>query len=307
MKNFIMKILFEKRLLTSEGGEFEILCSKLLKFKYGSEFTAIKPYGNLGDRKNDGYLPRQGIFFQIYGPEEIEKEATTQYACRKLLSDFLILKKHIEDEKWPEMREFNYIINDKGRAIPLKLAEYRDNLAKNENLPINILVNDDLKKIFYSLNEDEKSDLIICYVPDDVKEEIINFEALRRVTDYLKNRDPLSPPFQEKLIVPNFDEKIKFNNIPEKYGNLLKSYEYQLGYLLDYFNVKGENEVLILRDKFSSLYNEAILSYPNDAEKQFIYIYNGAYPNITNSIGGCILTLMSYFFSNCDIFKEPEK
>lgn len=307
MKNYLYRTLFENRLLKSDGNEFEKLCSQILKYTHGKNFTQIRPYGNLGDRKNDGYLHKEGIFFQIYGPETLEKQETINRAISKLKKDFVLLKGHVDQKLWPKMKEFNYIINDKGNGTPLKLAEHRDQLSESEKLAINILTNDDIKKMFFKLSDEEKNDIIGSYIPSELPKDIINLAALKEVIEYLVKRDPILPPSKEKLIAPNFEEKIKFNKISLNHTRLLKQAEYQLGYIEEFLDASQDDNILaILRDKFSELYNESKTLHSIDTSKQFEYIYTSCLSGKTGTdVGLSILSLMSYFFSSCDIFEEP--
>ena len=36
-------------------------------------FVELSLGGKIGDRKNDGYIPSKGIFYQVYAPEEPEE------------------------------------------------------------------------------------------------------------------------------------------------------------------------------------------------------------------------------------------
>jgi len=37
-----------------------------------SDFIRVRPWGNVGDRKNDGYLKSERRLFQVYAPNEME-------------------------------------------------------------------------------------------------------------------------------------------------------------------------------------------------------------------------------------------
>ena len=52
-------------------------------------FEKIETQGAIGDRKNDGYLRGQGIFYQVYGPKDLNTNATSQStAITKMPGDF---------------------------------------------------------------------------------------------------------------------------------------------------------------------------------------------------------------------------
>jgi hypothetical protein len=37
-----------------------------------STFEIVKPQGPFGDRKNDGFIPGAGKYYQVYSPEELK-------------------------------------------------------------------------------------------------------------------------------------------------------------------------------------------------------------------------------------------
>lgn len=68
---------------------FEVLMGKV----YPDDFIACRPWGNIGDRKNDGYLPSKRILFQVYAPNEI----SASKAISKINEDFEGSKEHWEE------------------------------------------------------------------------------------------------------------------------------------------------------------------------------------------------------------------
>ena len=52
---FVAKILFKIKVLQFKGQTFEDFFVSVMS-KANSEFQAVKAYGNIGDRKNDGFM-----------------------------------------------------------------------------------------------------------------------------------------------------------------------------------------------------------------------------------------------------------
>lgn len=50
-------------------------------------FQPVKAYGNIGDRKNDGFVSQTGIYYQVYAPRDVNKEKTVGDAVKKLETD----------------------------------------------------------------------------------------------------------------------------------------------------------------------------------------------------------------------------
>src|SRR5450432_2623348 len=72
-------------------------------------FRPVKPHGNAGDRKNDGFNSTTGTYYQVYAPEDIRRSAGN--ALKKLREDFSGLKA-FWDGLYP-VRRFFYVVNDK--------------------------------------------------------------------------------------------------------------------------------------------------------------------------------------------------
>ena len=90
---FVYEKIFENSLLRSTGDGFQQLVYRLLDTLYPN-FEKIDVQGSLGDRKNDGYIRGQGVFYQVYGPKDSAINTTSQStAVKKMPEDFYVLKK----------------------------------------------------------------------------------------------------------------------------------------------------------------------------------------------------------------------
>ena len=65
------ELKFRIAFLESKGDEFQRLFEKLMLKVHQSDFMACRPWDNVGDRKNDGYLPSERILFQSYAPNDM--------------------------------------------------------------------------------------------------------------------------------------------------------------------------------------------------------------------------------------------
>ena len=59
---------FQNKIFRADGQLFEDIFSAIMNYAE-TDFQQIKPWGNIGDRKNDGYIKTKGIFYQVYAPE----------------------------------------------------------------------------------------------------------------------------------------------------------------------------------------------------------------------------------------------
>ena len=70
--------------LEKKGTEFQDWFVKLAGYAFGSDFEAVRSYGNQGDLKCDGRGVSTGTIFQCYAPEQMKAERLN----RKIDQDF---------------------------------------------------------------------------------------------------------------------------------------------------------------------------------------------------------------------------
>lgn len=158
MKDIDRKYLllqFWDKVHQKSAAEFQSFFEEIMQKAYPS-FQKIRPYGKEGDRGNDGYRPDKGIYYQVYSPKNPnEKEAE---AAQKFKSDFKKLK-----ENWDqiaEIKEVNFVFNDKGVGISIELERAASDLKKeNENIEFKIFTSHHLEQIFCSLTSPQLSSL----------------------------------------------------------------------------------------------------------------------------------------------------
>ena len=66
------EVVFERDFLKKTATEFQDFFSEIMEKCHPGDFQRVRPWGNVGDRKNDGYLASQKILFQVYAPNEME-------------------------------------------------------------------------------------------------------------------------------------------------------------------------------------------------------------------------------------------
>src|SRR5580704_1274230 len=64
---------FRLRFVESTGDSFQDLFSTIMEMRFPADFVRVRPWGNVGDRKNDGYLRSRRQLFQCYAPREMAR------------------------------------------------------------------------------------------------------------------------------------------------------------------------------------------------------------------------------------------
>lgn len=305
-EKYIARIMFQIQVHTSDGQLYENLFSKIMT-KHNSNFRMIKPYGNIGDRKNDGFDKKRGIYYQVYAPENLGKNRTINDAISKLREDFTGLKKYWDD--LCKIKEFYYVVNDKYKGLPPQV-EQEILLLSSEHSDVNCdsFCSHNLESIFMGLPQEDIID-VIGIIPTE-KIGFLDFNMLSQAVEYLMNAE-VDASLDTYVENPDFDYKIKFNKLSTRVANLLTVASYQIGELETYFADTGEYVKNELKNRFSKFYDESKSkikeSEENCSDKRFFYILNNAAPNGKKAVKDAVLVLMSYYFEACDIFEKPEK
>lgn len=303
---YIARILFENCIHKYKGQSFEDFFISVMS-KADSGFQAVKAYGNIGDRKNDGFNQKTGVYYQVFAPEDIGKGKTIADGVKKLEGDFAILYAHWNDIC--PIKHFYFVINDKYEGIPAPIVEKAIELNKSSAYPgtsVEVFTAKDLEKIFTQLDDAQKYDVVGYFPSEDMS--ILEYSALQETISYLLSIE-FPQDFSDNLVVPDFDDKILFNGLSKAISNRLTTGSYQEGLLLHYFNESpGTNEVL--QKKFHGLYEQAKeainANQANFSDKRFFYILEQACVKKTLPIQTSVLVLMAHYFASCDIFEEPQ-
>lgn len=289
---------FRIAFLESKGDGFQRLFERLMSKVHPNDFMACRPWGNVGDRKNDGYLPSARILFQSYAPNEL---SATQ-AIKKINEDFEGAKDHWEEyfDEWtfvhnaPDGRLGPHIIKELAKLrqenpqIKIGHCGYEELLAKFRQLSLQ-----DLESWFgLSLTLEANvnlgySDLVavlthisITPVPTtsevkDVSRGKIEANLLSQaVADFLKigmQKSPLVTQFFDNWKSPTYGEQIA---------------------------LAFKNEYLTLREATPRLHPDEIFGG--------LEAWAGGMANTTPTHKAAVLAVMAYLFDKCEIFEDAQ-
>lgn len=146
----IARNMFHLQIHEADGQRFEDLFAKIMGYKY-QNFQAVKAFGNIGDRKNDGWIESENTYFQVYAPFDVSKSIND--AVSKLRKDFEGLYQH-----WNslcEIKKFYFVLNDKYKGAPPQLQQEMLKIKSEFGLDAaKVFVAKDLEFDLFSLRED---------------------------------------------------------------------------------------------------------------------------------------------------------
>lgn len=300
-ERYIAILQFRCKVLELSGNSFEELFTCVMQ-QANPNFIQVKPQGKWGDKKNDGFDPTTGTFYQVYAPEDLA--ATETDAINKLYRDFEGLKAF-----WPEagfdVKSFFYVLNDRFKGVgPAILKNVKALDVDNSDISVDIFTAAKLQIVFEDLPEERMMN-VVGFIPSaDISN--LSLSVLHEVISHIMNSKPA--PLDAVIPQnPNTLRKIEFNGLSETIANKMLVALINVNAIDDYFNNNNNFLRDDLRDRFNTYYVEAMQEF-DDPDSIFMAIYNRALPpSPTKAHSDAVMTLMGYYFECCDIFKSPEQ
>ena len=290
----LVRYLFQNKILKADGQAYEDIFTAIMNYAE-SDFRSIKPWGNIGDKKNDGYIKSKGIFYQVYAPEDIRKSYTD--AVSKLKTDFDGLR-----TQWPPINEFYFVVNDKYKGVNADCEETIQEIKKTHNLNnAGFLTAKDMENKLFTLKDDQIFS-ITGFIPDPANIKQLDYSILNEVIGYIMQL-PLNKGDKSKIILPDWDEKVKFNDLSEPVARLIYNGYFQFHALEEYLSNNSDFLADSLRDKMNEIYS--LEKDNNNGDDLFWAIVNYASPKPEQMYQTSVIVIMSKYFETCDIFEEP--
>ncbi|GHU98071.1 hypothetical protein FACS189483_05590 [Spirochaetia bacterium] len=294
----ILRILFQNKLYKADGQRFEDIFTQIMNYAE-PDFQQIKPWGNIGDRKNDGYIKSKGIYFQVYAPEDSENSYLN--IIKKIETDFSGLMR-----QWSAtnpINEFYFVINDKFKGVHPDAEQAMTRIIKQNHLKKGgFRTSKDIENLLFTLADDQIN-TIAGFIPDPAKIKSLNFSVLDEVIDRVRTFS-LAKAIPPDIKVPDWDEKIKFNNLSPQTALLLNNGSMQITSLDKYLNSQGNFLADELRDKMNEIYiDEKRKNMIGD--DLFWGMVNKVSPKSEQVYQTAVIVIMAKYFEACDIFERP--
>lgn len=246
-KNYLL-LQFRDKIHTKNGTEFQSFFENVMEKAY-SDFKKVKPHGIYGDRGNDGYRKKSGIYYQVYAPEV--PSINQAKAAKKLKEDFEKLKKNWD--KILEIKEYHFVFNDKYSGTIQKSEEAISELEKdNSEIKFHIFTAKKLEETFFSL--DKASILSLGFDIDSTK-------TVSNAYEYLKNVEVQLDRENGKIALRNL-ENIKDIILKLADDQLKLKYE-----LLECRCLQKLEKIKEAREKYENISKR----FPNDP-RAFLYL-----------------------------------
>ena len=284
---------FENAFLRAKGDEFQTFFERLMCLAFQADFMACRPWGNQGDRKNDGFLKSERRLFQVYAPNEM----VATKAEVKITEDFEGAKIHWGGhfDKW------SFVHNAEDGLPPhvhrLLLAFEQANPGI-ELQPWGLA---ELRLIFRALPLTEKASWF-GLAPTDATKASLGFGDLQVVLERIASL--AAPALADVRDVPM--GKIEANALTESVAQLLKAGMAKSPLVSDFLS-RWHDETLgeRLAEAFKAEYRRFRENYKPNQIFAELQSWAGGGSRGTAEHELAVLTVIAYYFERCEIFEEP--
>lgn len=284
---------FENTFLRAKGAEFQTFFERLMGLAYKTDFMPCRPWGNQGDRKNDGFLKSARQLFQVYAPNEM----AANKAIAKITEDFEGAKVH-----WGTyFSNWVFVHNAIGGLPTHVLNTLLDFEKANPGISVKPWGLEELRLVFRRLSHCDLASWLGPAPTEETKNRL-GFRDLQIVLESLAGKAAASGT-AVKDVPPG---KIEANALSETVSTLIKNGMAKaplVSAFLDSWHDEtlGERLAVAFRAEYERLRGTR---HPN-----------GIFSDLQTWIGGsqvgtaehqmAVLTVLAYYFERCDIFEEP--
>lgn len=287
---------FDVAFLKKKGKEFQDFFSGIMERCHPGDFSRVKPWGQHGDRKNDGYQKSTRTIYQVYAPNELSALETNN----KIDEDFNGALLH-----WEQYFNTWVFVHNSGDGLgPETLKKLLELGLNHPQIKIETWGYEELRQKVFSLKE---SDIIPLFGSVPTKREMLNvrMDDLQIVISRISQQvGPL-----EQVIRPVPPDKLDANALSDNVEILLTAGMRKSNLVAVFFEkyhdpLLGEKTAEAFRTKYIEL-RETKIS-PDEIFYE-LQSFTGSQTIDGPKHQAAVLAIIAYFFEKCDIFEEKKR
>lgn len=288
---------FEILFLRKKGNEFQDFFCDLMEARYPlGDFIRTRPWGQQGDRKNDGYLKSTRTLFQVYAPDELTETA----AKAKIIEDFegALPYWSAHFDRWVFVHNADKGFGPGVTKLLLEISE-RDEKKMAAHWSFN-----ELRAEFLSLDREKK----IRLVGHPPSQRSLTNLALPHLQSLLEQIARVDPPKSPDLR-PVSPTKIQYNALGDSSRILIEAGSQKSPLVDKYFEGQLDPQVRDqVAEALKSEYQKIRESEPdpNRVLGLLLEAISGARGFDSPDVTVAALAIVAHFFESCDIFERPE-
>lgn len=290
------EVLFDNKFLRLKGIAFQDFVCDILERRYsGGDFIRVRPWGKIGDRKNDGYIASRRMLLQMYAPNEM----TVQKTIQKMEEDYT--------EAVPYWKKFfdiwTFVHNSREGLGPEQTKKLLELNSMHTNIRCIPWGFPEIRKEIFQLSD---PDLVSLLGQAPSRFSMVNLRSVE-IEAVIKALPGINQPI-DVPIKPIRGDKIKTNLLPNSVAILLKA------------GMEGANKVewyldkqldKTLGDKIAQSLHTEYLRFKDLGDSPGD-IFAGLMEYVGGTLRGnseresAILAVLAFYFEQCDIFEEPK-
>lgn len=281
---------FKTAYLEKKGNEFQDWFATIMEKCFPGDFIRVRPWGNAGDRKNDGYVRSERWLFQVYAPNEM----SARDALAKIDEDYNGALPHWKEhfDTWIFMHNSKQGL---GPDVTAKLLE----LDRAGPLAVISWGFEELRRVVFELRPEEMASL---FGPAPRRRDVVNLglNNLAPVLDQVAAMEPTSDP---DLRPPPAD-KIDRNMLSGHVATLLKAGMSRVDLVRKYFRLQpGRRDEIAesFRNHYANVCSEGLSPDEIFADLQRHAAGDGV-PSPSRQ--SATLAVLAFLFEECDIFER---
>lgn len=272
------------------GNAFQDFFADLMEKAHPADFIRVRPWGNAGDKKNDGYLRSTRTLFQVYAPGEM----SAANAVAKIDEDFKGAIPH-----WKAHFDCWVFVHNSVTGLGPDVTKKLLDLDDAYEVSVRHWGEEELRQKAFELSE---ADLASLLGPAPTLRDMLDLglEALVPVLDQVA---AMPAPENPDLRPPPAD-KISRNMLSPHVETLLKAGMTRAELVRKYFGVQPASQDDIAQS-FRSHYEKLRADGKSpDGIFSELQQYAGGGPVQTPAKQSAGLAVLAYFFEECEIYER---
>jgi hypothetical protein len=286
---------FENAFLRVKGDEFQTFFERLMGLAFKADFMACRPWGKIGDHKNDGFLQSERRLFQVYAPNEMEANK----AVFKISDDFDGAKIH-----WGKYFDKWTFVHNAVDGLPPHVQQLLlDFQTTNPGVTLEPWGLEELRVVFRRLSGEDLATWFGPPVTEKVKGNL-GFKDVQVVLESLAGKS--APQNSVVRAVP--PGKIEANDLSETVATLIKNGMTKAPLVSAFLEswhdeTLGERLAVAFRKEYERLRGTM---HPNRIFSE-LQAWAGGSERGTAEHEMAVLAVLAYYFERCEIYEEPRE
>lgn len=316
-KNYFYNCFFRLEMYKRSGEEFQIFFSDIMR-QINPEFVKVAAFG--GDGGNDGCIPSEGCYYQVYAPKPTTSSSySDSSALKKSLKDFKKLKEHWDNTGiLPNISKYHFVYNDRFTGIPTEIIRALSDIQSFYNLTESgCICSNKIEDFFEEFPEGKKLRLLGRAPMTEAPFEI-NPSALGGLLQHLAHQNSNSLGLLTNESAPAWQKKIQINGINDLLAQRIKTYNTQRFRINDYLQSSGLIDSQGIAEQVREVYSTSKKYIPDTTKdhatvRYFWMVDMLIPPEILHSESQIIIQayrnvaeiVLSYYFETCDVYEDP--